>query len=252
MLSRTIKMLFTAFVVMFFVLRIPVNAGSPFQTDDPFSLPLHTGEFYFFVVGTHADDGTGLDAAPGVEVDYSLIPNTFLHLIALLSLNRPSGGPLYYGRGNLEIGFSWHFPTQSDRLPEIAFFPILELPTGDEKRGLGSQKARVFLPVWLGKETESWTTSGGGGYWINPGDGNRNWWFLGLLIQRQLSSRFSLGGEVFHETPDAVGGSSSTGFNLGGGLTVTEPFELLFSIGRNIHDASGNRFSFYAGIHGTF
>ncbi len=236
------------------LLLAPVGAlaGPPFETDDPFSLPIHTGESYLFAAGTHAVDGTAWDAGPGIEANYSLIPNTFFHLVIPLSFNRPNGEPSAYGLGDTELGFKWLFLKQSGNRPSVATFPFLELPTGDESRGLGSGKVQAYLPLWLGKESGPWTTYGGAGYWINPGAGNRNWWFSGILVQRQLSDRLYMGAEVFHQTADVVGGTSSTGASVGGGLTIAGPYQALFSVGRNVQQVDANRFSFYAALYRTF
>ncbi len=228
------------------------SAGPPFATDDPYPLPLYSGEFYLFATGGHASDGTTLDAAPGIETNFSFLPNTFLHIVAPLALNRPSGGPSAYGPGDLEVGFKWDFLRESRQHFDIGLFPLAELPTGDANRGLGSQKAQVFLPVWFGKEAGAWTSYGGRGYWINPGDGNRDWWFTGLLIQRQISQNLYLGAEGFHQTPDAVGGPASTGFDFGGGVTIAGPCQILFSAGRNIENVDANEFSFYAALYTVF
>jgi hypothetical protein len=56
-------------------------------------------------------------------------------------------------------------------------FPLVEVPSGDADKGLGNGKTQYFLPVWLQKDFGKWTIYGGGGYWINPGTGNKNWWF---------------------------------------------------------------------------
>ena len=238
--------------VLFLVLPTTVWAGPPFATDDPFPLPLQTGEFYLFSAGGHAAGETAVDAAPGIEANFSFLPGTFLHLIVPLSLSCPTAGPAYYGVGDVEVGFKWRFLEQSSNSPEVGMFPIVVLPTGNEEHGLGSQKAQAFLPLWLGKEMGPWTTYGGGGYWINPGDGNRDWWFMGWLLQRQISGWLFLGGEVFHQTPDAEDASAGTGINVGGGLNVTGPYQFLFSAGRNIQDPDANQLSFYAALYRTF
>jgi len=41
---------------------------------------------------------------------------------------------------------------------------------------------QAFLPVWMQKDVGDWTVYGGGGYWINPGAGQKNWWFTGLAV----------------------------------------------------------------------
>ena len=248
--SRQIKQI--VLLSLLWALSSAVWAGPPFETDDPFPLPLHTGEFYLFTAGSKTIDGFALDAAPAIEANFSFVKGTFLHLIAPLSLNHPSGGKTAYGPGDLELGFKWRFLEQANHRPEIGIFPILVLPTGDEERGPGSRKAKLFLPIWLGKETDSWTTYGGGGYWINPGDGNRNWCFTGFLLQRQINDRLFLGAEVYHQTPDADGASAGTGVSLGGGITIDEPYQVLFSVGRDLQDPDQNRFLLYLSLYRTF
>jgi hypothetical protein len=241
-----------AVLLLQLVMLTPALAGPPFETDDPFSLPLRTGEFYFFAAGTRSADGTALDAAPGIETNFSFVRNTFIHTIIPLSLNHPSGEKSAYGPGDIELGLKWQFLEQTDHRPTAGIFPILILPTGNADRGLGSVDAQLFLPLWLGFESGPWTTYGGGGHWINPGDGNLDWWFTGLLVQRQVTDRLFIGTEVYHQTPNAVGASAGTGVGLGGGITLSDPYQLLFSIGRDVQAPSQNQFSFYLALYRTF
>lgn len=243
--------LMPAMAALAIILPISATAGPPFATDDPAPLPYHTGESYLFTSGSHAADGTTLDAAPGIETNFSFIRNTFLHVVVPVALDRPPGGPSVYGIGDIELGLKWRFVVQTDNRPDIGIFPFLELPTGDKDRGLGAGEVQAFFPVWLEKDVGPWTSYGGGGYWINPGDGNKDWWFTGILLQRQFTDRLYLGGEVFHQTADVVGGSAITAFNIGGGLTVSAPYQILFSAGRNIDQADENLFSFYAALYRT-
>ncbi len=246
---------FLPVIIIFLILRVMTEdawAGPPFATDDPFALPYYTGELYLFSAGSVAKDGTAFDAAPGVEANFSFFRNTFLHVIFPLSLNHPKGSKSAYGPGDMELGFKWRLIKQFRYRPQIGIFPILVLPTGDAKRGLGSQKAQLFLPLWLGKETDTWTWYGGGGYWINPGDGNRNWWFTGLLVQRQISDGVFIGAEIYHQTPDETDGSPGTGFDFGGGIEIAGPYQILFSGGRDLQNPDRNEFSFYLALYRTF
>jgi hypothetical protein len=97
---------------------------------------------------------------------------------------------------------------------------------------LGSGYWQEFLPLWLQKDWGDWTTYGGGGYWINPGHGDRNFWFFGWLLQRKITENLTLGGELFHQTSSAVGARPSSGFNIGGQYDFTEHDHFLFSVGR--------------------
>ncbi len=127
---------------------------------------------------------------------------------------------------------------------------MLELPTGSQSRGLGVGHVRLFLPVWVQKSFGDWTTYGAGGYWINQNDtyGDKNYWFVGWLLQRKITDKLILGGEIFHQTADSIAGVDQTGFNLGGQYDFDEHNHLLFSAGRGFQNASEtNLFSWYLG-----
>ena len=69
---------------------------------------------------------------------------------------------------------------------------------------MGNGKTQVFVPVWIQKEFGKWTTYGGGGYWFNPGEGNRDYWFAGWEVQRKLTEKFTAGLEIQFRTADTV------------------------------------------------
>ena len=207
-------------------------AGPPFETDDPEPVDRGHWEVYIFSAGSiGSHDTTGL--GPSLEVNYGAAANLQLHLIATTAYDAPSGSAAAFGVGDTELGAKYRFinPGKDDWYPEVGVFPLIELPSGNASRNLGAGQVQVFLPVWLQKNFGKWTTYGGGGYWINPGPGNRNYWFTGWLLQRQVTAKLALGGEVFHHTAAMVGRGGSTGFNLGGQYDFTEHHHLLFSAG---------------------
>lgn len=232
----------------------PAAAGPPFMTDDPEPVDLGHWEIYGFTAGSHVRGNTGGTLA-GVEVNYGAAPNLQLHLIAPLAFDRPGDGTIRAGMGDLELGAKYRFitPDDDDSFPQIGTFPLLEVPAGDAQRGLGSGEVKAFLPLWLQKDFGHWTSYGGAGYWINPGAGNRNYWFAGWLLQYQFTPSLALGAEVFHETADTLGGGDMTGFNLGGIYDFSEHYHLLFSGGRGLQNAAqANQASWYLAIQSTF
>lgn len=232
----------------------PVAAGPPFVTDDPEPVDLGHWEIYGFASGTHVRGDTGGTLA-GLEVNYGAAPNLQLHLIAPLSFDTPGGGPSQTGIGDMEIGAKYRFitPGEEDWYPQVGTFPLLEVPTGDAQRGLGGGKLRAFMPIWLQEDFGKWTTYGGGGYWINPGFGNRDYWFAGWLLQYQLAPSLALGAEIFHQTADSVGGGDTTGFSFGGIYDFSQHYHLLFSGGRGLQNAAlANQASWYLAIQSTF
>ncbi len=234
----------------------PAFAGPPFRTDDPEPVDFHHWEFYTFTTGTHVDGDTS-GVLPGIEFNYGILPNTMLHVVAPVAFDSPTGGPTVFGKGDVEIGLKYRLVEQDKKgaLPSIGIFPLVEIPLGDQTRGLGAGHASVFLPIWIQKDFGDWTTYGGGGYWFNKDDnyGDKDHWFFGWLLQRKITDKLSIGGEIFYETADTVDGVDSAGFNLGGVYDVDEHNHLLFSAGRGFRHASGtNLYSWYFGWQITY
>jgi hypothetical protein len=232
-------------------------AGPPFRTDDPEPVEYQHWEFYSFTAGTHVDGDTA-GVAPAAEFNYGLFPNAMVHIVVpTTAFDHPTGSPSTWGLGDVELGFKYRLLEQDKTSwkPSIGIFPLLELPTGDQSRTLGAGHTRMFLPVWAQKDFGDWTTYGGGGYWINQNDtyGSKNYWFVGWLLQRKITDKLTLGGEIYHQTADLVGGFDTTGFNLGGQLDLDEHNHLLFSAGRGFQNAAQtNLFSWYLGWQVTY
>jgi len=207
--------------------------GPPFITDDPEPVDYQHWEFYIASMHFEMADGwTG--TAPHFELNYGVITNVQLHLIAPLAYNAPNDGPVQYGYGDTELGVKFRFWQQTSTLPEAAIFPLLEVPCGNGERGLGSSRCQALLPIWLQKDVGKWTIYGGGGCWINPGAGNRNWGFFGAVLQYQVRDNVLIGGEINHSTPAEIGGRDDTAFNIGTVIDFSEHQHLLFSAGRSI------------------
>jgi hypothetical protein len=224
-------------------------AGPPFVTDDPDTTDYKHWEIDFFSTYSHAN-GADFAIAPALEVDYGVLPDVQLHIVAPLAYDRQPGGSAQWGYGDTELGVKYRFFRETETLPEIGIFPLVEAPTGDSGRGLGNGQTQIFLPVWLQKSWGDWTTYGGGGFWYNPGVDQKNYFRMGWLLQRNIGKYFTLAGEVFHETPASQGGNGHTAFNLGGYINFTDVHHILFSAGRDIDGP--NHFSCYLGYQLLF
>jgi hypothetical protein len=193
-------------------------------------------------------DGT-YGTSPQVEVNYGAAPNLQLHAIAPTAFDHPAGGAMTRGLGDVEFGAKYRFARETSDRPQAGVFVLVSAPTGDEAKGLGNGRTQVFLPVWIQKSIGPWTTYGGGGYWFNPGPGNKDWVYAGWLLQRRLSSGVTLGVELFHRTPDVIGGGFSAGFTGGGQIDYNKSYHLLFSAGSDLRGP--NRFTGYGGVKWT-
>jgi hypothetical protein len=224
-------------------------AGPPFVTDDPEPVEYKHWEVYLAAQYRHDRDQDS-STLPHLEINYGVIPNVQIHLIAPLQYVKPEGASSQYGYGDTELGIKFRFIQETDYLPQVGIFPMVELPTGDADKGLGNGKAQYFLPVWLQKSWGPWTTYGGGGYWINPGEGNKDWWQFGWLIQRDINKILTLGTELYYKTASTEDGKATTGYTLGAIINITENHHILLSAGQDINGP--NYLSVYIGYQLTF
>jgi hypothetical protein len=221
---------FLAALILLLNLSARAFAGPPYITDDPEPVEYGHWEIYFGSQFIKQSD-TWTSTAPHLEVDYGPLPNVQLAVIAPMILYAPTDGPTNYGYGDTQLGIKFRFIQESKWRPQIATYPQLEIPTGSRDQNLGSGSVQTFLPLWLQKSVGKWTAYGGGGYWINPGPGNRNWFFTGLVVERQVWPNFTPGLEIFHGTSQQVGGPRETGINLGLTWDFSETHHIVFSTG---------------------
>jgi len=218
--------------VVVFILSFPVIAfaGPPYITDDPEPVEYQHWEVYLASLFTK-QPGAWTSTSPHLEVNCGPLPNIQLHVIAPLVFYAPSEGSNRYGYGDTELGVKFRFIQEGDWVPQVGTFPLLEVPTGSHARNLGSGRLQTFLPIWLQKSMGKWTAYGGGGYWINPGANNRNWWFTGLVIQREVLPNLTPCIEIFHGTSQQTGQPEETGFNLGMVWDLSGTQHIMFSAG---------------------
>ncbi len=244
-------LLFRASVLIWLSLAMPstVESGPPFITDDPEPVEYRNWELYVASQFRHAHDQDS-STLPHFEANYGLVPDLQIHLLAPLQYAKQEGQSSQYGYGDTEIGAKYRFIHETKYMPQVGVYPLLELPTGDESRGLGNGKTQVFLPLWVQKSWGPLTSYGGGGYWFNPGEGNRDYWQLGWVLQRELNKRLILGAELYYKTAARTDLDDSEGFNVGAIINFTDNHHLLFSVGQDIYGP--NYFSCYIGYIFTF
>jgi hypothetical protein len=241
----------------------PALAGPPYLTDDPEPVGYGHWEIYGLSSATWAR-GASAGILPGVDLNYGAWPDVQLHMAAQISFNRQAVTGTQFGYGDTAFGVKYRFvdPDKNDDW-QVSTYPMVVAPTGDAARGLGTGSPHEYLPIWVQKDLGQWTTYGGGGYWINPGPGNRNWWYFGWQLQRKVSDSLALGAELFHQTisltsgPGSVGfplgSEDATGFNVGAIYDLTEHDHLLFSAGRGLQNAAAtNEFSYYFSYQWTY
>lgn len=201
-------------------------AGPPFLTDDPEPVPLHHWELY---VASQAEIASNSIATtlPHIETNYGAAPGLQLHLIVPAAFAWTSGGSPSWGLGDIEIGAKYRFFGTDDTF-QVGTFPLADLPTGSEARGLGSGEVRLFLPVWLQDTFADWLTYGGGAVtWTSGGHDAVS---VGWLVQRQVMKSLAIGGEAY-ATFSFNGEPKQLQLDLGLILDLSEHAHLLASGG---------------------
>ena len=224
-----------------------VQAGPPFRTGDPEPVEQGRGELYAGGQLTN-ERPAGHEMAPQLQLDYGALPDVQLHAMVSLTPGGEPAGAARYGLGDLELGLKYRFVREGGRMPQIATFPLILLPFGNDRGGTGDKS--VFLPIWLQKTFGRWTTYGGGGYWRNPGPGKTDYLQASWLIQRGLAKALSVGAELYYQTKRTVDGASRLAFNVGATVNITDDHHLLVSVGRDI--SGGNAFVGYLAYRWTF
>ncbi len=242
--------------------RLGAQAGPPFQTDDPTPVDLGHYEFYVFasVDGTPVEvDPTG----PAFEFNWGALPNLQLHAIlpfgASIPMNHPvyapdGQGPSNIGLTDMEFGAKYGFLKQTSRRPQVGIFPMLEVPTGDETRGLGQGRVWCKLPIWIEKEFGPWSLVGGAGYSVDKQVGYRSYLYGGYLVKRQFGKKVELSAEVFSHAGEGQAApqrGASTLLDAGGYYHFRSPgLQLLFAYGHSIVGQSENYG--YLGLYKTW
>jgi len=152
---------------------------------------------------------------------------------------------VHIGYADTEFGIKFRFIQEKDNFPQVGVFPVVEIPTVKNSE-FSNGKIKIFLPVWVQKSWGKFTSYGGAGYWINPGENNKNWIFAGWESQYNFSPALTLGGELFYHSASTKDGKSGAGFNVGGSINPSEKFHIIFSLGHSL--VNDRMFSSYIGL----
>jgi hypothetical protein len=228
-----ISKLFIPFFVISIFLFQTAFAGPPFTTDDPQPVEFMHWEFYVSSAMNFAGNESDL-TLPHFEINYGLVHNIQVHLLAPLDYNHSNDGSIY-GYSDTELGVKYRFINSDDGSFQVGTFPLVLIPSGNKNTNLGDGYTRIYVPIWIQKSAGKFTTYGGGGFWYNPGPGHRNWGFAGWEAQYDLSETITLGGEVYYQTADNINSKSNEGFSVGGYINMNEHNHILFSVGKTLN-----------------
>jgi len=213
-------------------------AGPPYLTDDPDPVEYGHLEVIPFYQFDSASDSSQLQG-PGADISYGVWPDMHLNLVPVLIHESPQGGPSEYGFGDFRVALKWRFIHETDDWPEFAFYPAVVFPTGDAHKGLGNGQVSYQFPLWLEKNWGTgWSSYGGGGWTLNRAPGQRDYFYAGWQLQKQLNDAWSLGSEIYSQGASGAATAGYTALNLGGSYKFTESTSLIFTFGHSFAGAS--------------
>jgi hypothetical protein len=238
-----------AFAALVVAAASPARAGAPFVIDDPQPTGVGRWEIYAFVGGARPDGGASGEA--GLDMSYGAAEDLQLSLVIPAAFD-DTGGPRA-GMGTVEAGAKYKVLHQraGSWAPDVAVFPRLFLPTAGHR--FGSDRLSVLLPIWVGKYAGPWSVFGGGGYQLNPGPGNRDFWLTGLGATRKLTGRLTVGAELYRRTRSRADGRDFTAANIGALYRLSGPWSLVAAAGPGLENpGEEGRYTFYLAIKADY
>lgn len=216
-------------------------AGAPFFTDDPELVDYQHWEALLYSSNyITTSPASGYLQLPSLELDWGAFPNVTLHLaIPAQGYVSPKPSNTTFGIGDTELGFKYRFIDETEIIPQFAFAPLFELPTGNAEAGLGNGAYWMVLPVWLEKNWGHWRASGGGGYVINTVANGQNYFYGGGVVQKQVNEKWRFGIEIYAQ--GQISANQTDPFNaaftmvdLGINYDINKHLSLLFSGGYGV------------------
>ncbi len=230
-----------------------VQAGPPYLSDDPEPTDVGHWEIYNFAIG--AETPADLAGEAGLDLNYGAAKDLQLTAVLPLAFDSAKGsnfGALRSGPGDVELAVKYRFLHQADNswTPDVAVFPRLFVPTSGHQFGTG--KFGLLLPIWAEKDFGPWSVFGGGGYQINPGARQRDFWQGGAAVSRNIGKRLSLGVEAYGQTPDARDGGGYKTVNLAATYKLVKHWSLLASAGPTWIPRSADGYVFYLALKADY
>jgi hypothetical protein len=211
------------------------GAGPPFVTDDPEPTAPQQWEMYAGYAAEGNDEGRE-GALPFVEANWGARRNLQLSLTIPYGFAEQDGGR-ERGFGDLELGVKLRFVPESRSRPQVAFYPLVTIPSGGASHHLGEGATAVFLPLWAQKNIGAISVYGGGGIWNRGGTAAARWGQTGIVVQATLGERVMVGGETYRVGAREPSEPPYTAVAIGAACAFSDRLRLLFSAGRSSRGA---------------
>ena len=216
-----------ALVLAFASVASRAMGGPPYLTDDP--VPTDEGHWEIYAFTAAEGRRSAFDADFGLDLNYGPVKDVQLTATLPLGIVHETSRGWRAGTGDVEFGVKYRFYHDQKSGVSAAVFPRAILPTSSLAR---NGRTRLLLPLWVGKDfSNGASVFGGGGFEVNPGTGNRNFWQAAIAVTKEFDRNVSVGAELARQGADALGGTAQTRAGFGGIVKVAGPFSMLMSVG---------------------
>jgi hypothetical protein len=252
-MRRRIPLLLAVSLCFVMPVCVRAQAGPPLLTDDPDTPGDHHWEINLAMTFSQTPSERLL-GLPLLDVNYGLGQRLQLkaELPWLIRQDRNDTGT-ESGWGSTNLGVKWRFINQDKQGFAMSVYPQLEFRTSSAsvRKGLIEGGAELRLPVEVSHDFGNFAVDGEVGYQIVQRE--KDEWIYGFAVARKMSKRLELLGELHGESRANLTDNEVV-FNVGGRYNEGKRYTVLFSSGRSLGTASGDRPQWiaYAGLQFHF
>lgn len=217
------------FIFFLNAICIATATASPFTVSSPSATAAPK-----IKIGSELKDTEGKETRtlPNLEYKVPVAPSLdFAAELPYKSVSR-SGHATETGIGDVKFKSKWNFFDAQNL--GLAIEPVLLLPTGNDRRGLGNGDAAFELPLILGYQTNDWELGSELGY-THIRHQDKETAYLGVLALRRVTQTLRVGAELIAESPQAEMQQFDTSANVGLQWKLAHDIELEALAGRTLH-----------------
>jgi hypothetical protein len=213
-------------------------AGPPYVTDDTETPGRRAWEINISYVQQRTGDPRSAQT-PTFDFNYGLrnaIQLKFEMPVMYVSTNGVSDEA---GKGDAKAGVKWRFLEETGHRPQLAIYPAVSFPTGDESRGLGAGSIFYFLPLIVEKNWGPWMAFANAGWAAQAETQTSDYGYYGATLSRETIKTLRIGAEIYGNGKVVPGAAKNVGWNAGLEWEIVDYFTLLASGGHSLRGEAG-------------
>lgn len=209
------------------------------NVDDP-STPERHRLMIDFIYISGQTPGSEFQCIPYMFIRYGIRNNLEVNVGAGVLSTRNSGSKRMFGQDDVYLGTKWRWLEETASRPQVAFCFNTKFPTASRSRGMGTGEFDHSAWMTVAKSFGRYQAYGniGGNLLGDGGSGMKDNWFYGVGLGYQLTETFMLGGELYGNSRDSVGGRDDVSWGLGFYYSFQPDRALTFQVGRSMHGNS--------------